>query len=125
MGYIALTDLKKTKALSKQLESDPEAIVTRDGKPMAIMIGVDGDTVESSLQEIIRPCQGARSVDSSVTITSLLDPDDAPLPEMAAVSGDPLVTGKARHFPADKAGSIVVQTPRAFLTNRTARSISS
>ena len=54
MGYIAVTDLKKTKALSKQLESDPEVVVTRDGKLMAIMIGVDGDTVESSLQEIRR-----------------------------------------------------------------------
>ena len=51
MGYIAVTDLKKTKALRKQIESDPEVVVTRDGKPMAIMIGVDGDTVESSLQE--------------------------------------------------------------------------
>ncbi len=54
MGYIAVTDLKKTKALGAQLESDREIIVTRDGKPMAIMIGVDGDTVESSLQEIRR-----------------------------------------------------------------------
>ena len=54
MGYIPVTDLKKTKALSKQLESDSEIIVTRDGKPIAIMVGVDGDTVESSLQEIRR-----------------------------------------------------------------------
>ncbi len=54
MGYIAVTDLKRTKALSAQLESDREIIVTRDGKPMAIMIGVDGDTVESSLREIRR-----------------------------------------------------------------------
>jgi len=54
MGYIAVTDLKKTKALGAQLESDREIIVTRDGKPMAIMIGVDGDTVESSLREIRR-----------------------------------------------------------------------
>ncbi|TVQ22187.1 MAG: hypothetical protein EA383_15845 [Spirochaetaceae bacterium] len=54
MGYISVTDLKKTKTLSEQLESDSELIVTRDGKPMAIMISVAGDTVESSLREIRR-----------------------------------------------------------------------
>ncbi len=48
MGCIVVTDLKKTKALGAQLESDREIIVTRDGKPMAIM------TVESSLREIRR-----------------------------------------------------------------------
>ena len=54
MGYLAMTDLKKTRALGAQLESEREIIVTRDGKPMAIMIGVDGETVESSLREIRR-----------------------------------------------------------------------
>lgn len=54
MGYLSVTELKKTKALGEQLESDREIIITRDGKPMAIMIGVDGDTVESSLREIRR-----------------------------------------------------------------------
>lgn len=54
MGYLAVTELKKTKALGAQLESEREIIVTRDGKPMAIMIGVDGETVESSLREIRR-----------------------------------------------------------------------
>lgn len=54
MAYLAVTDLKKTKALSAQLESEREIIITRDGKPMAIMVGVDGDTVESALREIRR-----------------------------------------------------------------------
>ena len=35
MGYLAVTDLKKTRALGAQLESEREIIVTRDGKPMA------------------------------------------------------------------------------------------
>lgn len=35
-------------------ESERQIIITRDGKPTAIMIGVDGDTVESSLREIRR-----------------------------------------------------------------------
>ena len=65
----------------------------------------------------------ARRVDSSVTITGLFDSDDAPFAEAAAVSGAPLVTRNDRHFPADKVGGIVVETPRAFLTNQTARSI--
>lgn len=54
MGYLSVTDLKRTKALGEQLASEHEIIVTRDGKPMAIMISVDGDTVESSLREIRR-----------------------------------------------------------------------
>jgi antitoxin (DNA-binding transcriptional repressor) of toxin-antitoxin stability system len=54
MGYLSVTDLKKTKALGEQLAAEREIIVTRDGKPMAIMVGVDGDSVESSLREIRR-----------------------------------------------------------------------
>lgn len=37
-----MTDLKKTKALGEQTASEHEIIVTRDGKPTAIMIGIDG-----------------------------------------------------------------------------------
>ncbi|MFA7567828.1 MAG: hypothetical protein WCY01_12420 [Alkalispirochaeta sp.] len=54
MGYIAIADLKKTKVLSQKLENDNELIVTRDGKPMAILISVNPDDVESSLSEIRR-----------------------------------------------------------------------
>lgn len=39
MGYLSMTDLEKTKALGEQLASEHEIFVTRDGKPMAIMIG--------------------------------------------------------------------------------------
>ena len=52
MGYLSVTDLKKTKALSEQLAAEHEIIVTRDGRPMAIMVGVNGDTVESAVREI-------------------------------------------------------------------------
>jgi len=51
MGYIAETDLKKTKALSKQFESDPEVIVTGNGKPMAIKEALRlGVTRQSSIK---------------------------------------------------------------------------
>ncbi|TVQ22188.1 MAG: putative toxin-antitoxin system toxin component, PIN family [Spirochaetaceae bacterium] len=59
----------------------------------------------------------AYRVDSAVTITGLPDPDDAPFAEVAAASNTPLVTGNVRHFPAKIVGSVVVLTPRLFLTS--------
>jgi len=54
MSYIAVTDLRRTKMLSQRLEEDGELVITRDGKPIAIMVGVDQDDIELSLREIRR-----------------------------------------------------------------------
>ena len=54
MGYITVKDLKQTRALWKQLEDERELVVTRDGKPCAILVGVDAETCQDSLSEIRR-----------------------------------------------------------------------
>lgn len=54
MSYMSVSDLKRTKALGEKLAASGELVITRDGKPMAIMIGVEPDDLESSLREIRR-----------------------------------------------------------------------
>ncbi len=54
MDYIAVKDLKKTRELWEKLASERELIITRDGKPSALMISVSPETVEESLREIRR-----------------------------------------------------------------------
>ena len=54
MAFIAVTELKKSKALWRRLDADRELVITRDGKPVAIMVGIRPDDLESSLREIRR-----------------------------------------------------------------------
>ena len=54
MTYLAVKDLKKTKELWQTLAAENELIITRDGKPTAIMISVSPEAVEESLSEIRR-----------------------------------------------------------------------
>ncbi len=54
MIYLAVKDLKKSKLLWEKLASEKEIVITRDGRPCAILIGVQADTVEDSLSEIRR-----------------------------------------------------------------------
>ncbi len=54
MGYITVKDLKQTRSLWRQLEDERELIVTRDGKPCAILVGVTAETCQDSLSEIRR-----------------------------------------------------------------------
>ena len=54
MGYIAVKDLKNTRSLREKLEKERELILTKDGQPFALMIGVSADNVEGSLNEVRR-----------------------------------------------------------------------
>lgn len=54
MAFIAVTELKKSKDLWRRLDADRELVVTRDGKPVAIIVGIQPDELESSLREIRR-----------------------------------------------------------------------
>ena len=54
MDYLAVKDLKKTRELWEKLASERELVITRDGKPLAMMISISPETVEESLAEIRR-----------------------------------------------------------------------
>ncbi len=54
MGYIAIKDLKKTRSLREKLDKERELILTKDGQPFALMIGISPDNVEESLNEVRR-----------------------------------------------------------------------
>ena len=54
MDYLAVKDLKKTRELWEKLAIERELVITRDGKPSALMISISPETVEESLREIRR-----------------------------------------------------------------------
>lgn len=54
MSYIQVKDLKKSKELWERLEKERELVITKDGLPKAIIIGIEPDELESSLREIRR-----------------------------------------------------------------------
>ena len=54
MSYMAVKDLKKTRFLRERLEKERELILTKDGQPFALIIGIQPENVESSLAEIRR-----------------------------------------------------------------------
>lgn len=54
MNYLAVKDLKKTASLWKMLEKESELIITRDGKPCALMVPIRPETAERSLAEVRR-----------------------------------------------------------------------
>lgn len=54
MNYMAVKDLKKTRSLRERLAKERELIVTKDGQPFALLIGIAPENVEGSLNEIRR-----------------------------------------------------------------------
>jgi hypothetical protein len=54
MSYLQVKDLKKSRALWRRLERDRELVITCDGQPRAIMIGIAPDELEAALPEIRR-----------------------------------------------------------------------
>ena len=54
MTYVAVKDLKQGGRLWKTLSAERELVVTRDGRPCAILVGVSPDNVEDSLAAIRR-----------------------------------------------------------------------
>jgi putative PIN family toxin of toxin-antitoxin system len=60
---------------------------------------------------------GQRIVPKSIPVTNLPDPSDAPFIAAALTAGCPIVTGNARHFPADC--GVEILTPAQCLTRLT------
>lgn len=54
MTSIAVTDLKRPRELREILERAGEVVVTKDGRPFAIMIGVDPEGTADTLREVRR-----------------------------------------------------------------------
>jgi antitoxin (DNA-binding transcriptional repressor) of toxin-antitoxin stability system len=54
MGYMPVTELKKSRELWARLENEREIIVTKDGQPHAIIVGIEPDQVEVALDTIRR-----------------------------------------------------------------------
>lgn len=54
MTYIAVKDLKQGGRLWEKLHAERELVVTRDGRPCAILVSVESDEVEDSLSAIRR-----------------------------------------------------------------------
>ncbi|MBW1781287.1 MAG: hypothetical protein JRL30_11160 [Deltaproteobacteria bacterium] len=54
MSYLAVKDLKKTRSLRERLLKERELILTKDGQPFALIIGIPPENVEKSLAEIRR-----------------------------------------------------------------------
>lgn len=54
MTLIAVKDLKRPRELRNTLERDGEVVVTKDGQPFAIMVGVDPDGADDVLREVRR-----------------------------------------------------------------------
>jgi len=52
MTYIAVQELKRTGDIWKKLAQERELVVTREGKPCAILVGVTPEGVEGALAEI-------------------------------------------------------------------------
>ena len=54
MSYLAVKDLKKTRSLRERLVKERELVLTKDGQPFALIIGIPPENVEKSLTEIRR-----------------------------------------------------------------------
>ena len=54
MTAIGVKDLKRPRDLRDALEREGELVVTKDGQPFAIMVGVDADGADDVLREVRR-----------------------------------------------------------------------
>ena len=54
MSYIAIKDLKNSRSLREKLKKERELILTKDGQPFGLLIGITTDDLEESLREVRR-----------------------------------------------------------------------
>ncbi len=54
MTSIAVQDLKRPRELRDMLTQEHEVFVTKDGRPFAIMVGVDAESADDTLREVRR-----------------------------------------------------------------------
>ena len=75
MTSIAAKDLKRPRDLRDTLEREGEVVVTKDGQPFAIMVGVDPDGADDALREV------RRALFSSAVLRARRRAREAPLTE--------------------------------------------
>jgi antitoxin (DNA-binding transcriptional repressor) of toxin-antitoxin stability system len=54
MTSLAVQDLKRPRELREILSQEREIFITKDGRPFAIMIGVDAEGADNTLREVRR-----------------------------------------------------------------------
>lgn len=54
MSYIQVNELKKSRELWQKLGEEHELVITRDGRPRAILIGIEPEELETALPAIRR-----------------------------------------------------------------------
>jgi antitoxin (DNA-binding transcriptional repressor) of toxin-antitoxin stability system len=54
MNYIGVSELKKSKTMWEMLARDKELVLTRDGKPAAVILPITPEGLESTLKAIRR-----------------------------------------------------------------------
>jgi len=54
MNYLAVKDLKKTREMWEMLQRERQLIITRDGKPCAVLVGVSPEMADESVRAIRR-----------------------------------------------------------------------
>ena len=54
MNYIGVSELKKSKTMWEMLARDKELVLTRDGKPGAVILPITPEGLESTLKAIRR-----------------------------------------------------------------------
>ena len=54
MTSIAIQDLKRPRELRDMLTQEHEVFVTKDGRPFAIMVGVEAESADDTLREVRR-----------------------------------------------------------------------
>ncbi len=54
MTSLAVQDLKRPRELRDILAREREVFITKDGRPFAIMVGVDAEGAENALREVRR-----------------------------------------------------------------------
>jgi hypothetical protein len=54
MTSLAVQDLKRPRELREILAQEREIFITKDGRPFAIMIGVDAEGADNTLREVRR-----------------------------------------------------------------------
>ena len=54
MNYIGVSELKQTKRMWEMLDSEGELVLTKEGKPGAVILAVTPETLESTVRSIRR-----------------------------------------------------------------------
>lgn len=54
MNYIGVSELKQTKRMWEMLDSEGELVLTKEGKPGALILTVTPETLESTVRSIRR-----------------------------------------------------------------------